>query len=112
MTAPVPAYVYKATLHRMVDADTYWLNLDCGMFAGAVLTFPVYIRLHGFDAIERSDPRSPDAVRFTEQLLTSTQVVVKTYKQPSFARTVADVWCDGVHLGDLLRDAGYEKEPS
>lgn len=110
MTAPVPAYAYKATLERMVDADTYWLVCDFGTLSGARVTLPVYIRLHGFDAIERSDPRSPEAVAFAQHLLTTSQVVVQTYKQPSFARTVADVWCDGTHLGELLRAAGFEKE--
>lgn len=109
MTAPIPAYAYKATLHRIIDADSWWMNLDTGMFAGAILTFPVYLRLNGFDAIERSDPRSPEAVRFVENLFATTKVVVKTYKQPSFARTVADVWCNGTHLGQLLREAGFEK---
>lgn len=98
-----PAYLYRATLNRRIDGDTYVLNIDLGFHITAAQT----IRLCGYDTPERGHPNWKEAGDFAEEKLKAGPIIVETYKdKQSFARWVADVYVDGRHLGELLLDAG------
>jgi endonuclease YncB( thermonuclease family) len=107
LKAPIPAYVYKARFVRAIDGDTAEVDLDFGRFAGTQPRATIKVRLRGANTPERHEPGWAEARQFAIDVLTaSADLVVKTYKS-SFERTVADVWCDGHPLAELLIQAGH-----
>lgn len=105
--SPSPAYTYLARLVRVIDGDTYELELDFGKFTGVRVTATVTIRLAGVDTPERTEPGWTQAREFAADTLSHAgQITVRTYKS-SFARTVADVWVAGQPLAELIIAAGH-----
>lgn len=109
---PSPLYYYSAHLVRMIDADTYVLELDLGFYVHVHAD----IRLRGIDCPEANTPAGTAATAFAEEALRNAEsILVKTFKTKqgndirSFSRYVADVWINGTLLADLLRSAGHEK---
>ncbi|MEJ7763898.1 MAG: hypothetical protein WKF86_00215 [Acidimicrobiales bacterium] len=103
-----PAYRYRATLLRAIDADTFLLDVDLGFRIHVNQT----IRLRGIDAPELSTEAGKAARRYVVDRFAAAAdgIVVETYRdKQTFARWVADVWVDGEPLADLLRVAGHEK---
>jgi micrococcal nuclease len=103
MTGPV--YIYRATLYRVVDGDTYELQVDLGFRCYARLM----IRLRDYACPELRELGGQAAATYATELLTGAQLLVQSYKdQQSFARWVADVWLpDGLSVGQLLVAAGH-----
>lgn len=103
---PEPTYVYRATLFKVTDGDTYVLMVKLGFYSYQA----VKVRLHGIDVYEKNTAPGKAAIIYVEALLRDKEVTVQSYKdQRSFERWVCDVWVDGIHLKDLLREAGFEK---
>jgi micrococcal nuclease len=101
-----PAYVYRATLSRVVDGDTYELDIDLGFRVHTIIP----VRLHGIDVYERNTPQGIEATAFAHKLLSGRELVVQSYKdQMTFARWVGDIWVDDIPVADRLRVAGFEK---
>lgn len=95
VTLPQPDYRFKAQLYRVIDGDTYELDVKLGFQISAVVT----IRLHGYNCPERNTPEGVEATLVAFELLTGKQLFLQSYKGPqsgkdvqSFARWVADVW--------------------
>ncbi len=113
MTAPIPNHVYYGVCVRVVDGDTYVIDVDLGYTAHV----HVRIRLRGIDVYERSTSEGKLAMSYLKGLLLPlgplppSRLVVQSYKDSrSFERWVADIWLpDGVLLSDRLREVGYEK---
>lgn len=98
-----PTYIYSASLVRVVDGDTFILDVDLGLKVHVV----VPIRLRGFYAPERRTAAGARAATIAAELLADGPLVVRTHKdQQSFSRWIADVWVGGRHVADLMRDAG------
>jgi micrococcal nuclease len=107
---PDDAYVRRATLRRIIDGDTFVLDVSLGYRIYAAIT----IRVHDYDAPEMvgvDKARGYLARDFAKALLsTATLVVIKSYKdEQSFARWIADVWCDDKSFKDLMIAAGHQK---
>jgi len=109
-----PSYTYEAAMHRVIDGDTYELEIDLGFSIHAVIT----VRLHGYNVDERGTTAGDSATEFCKHYLPPNMPLkVKTYKGPrsgadrmTFARWVADVYVPtGEHFGEVLRNAGYAK---
>jgi micrococcal nuclease len=101
-----PVYQYRATMSRVVDGDTYELDIDLGFRVHTIIP----VRLHGIDVFERNTPQGIEATAFAHKLLTGRPLIVVSYKDAqSFARWVADVYVDDIHVADRLRVAGFEK---
>jgi len=86
---PKDLYTYLARVERVIDADTLWLNVDCG--------FKVWtrqkIRLRGIDAPEIATPEGKKAKEYVEARLKGLEfVVVKTHKDDKYGRYLADVF--------------------
>ncbi len=113
MTAPVPNHVYKGVCVRVVDGDTYIIDVDLGYTAHV----QVRIRLRGIDVYERSTEQGKRAMSYLKALLIPlgplppAQLMIQSYKDVrSFERWVADIWLpDGELLSDRLRKTEYEK---
>lgn len=99
-----PAYRYRAALKRVIDGDTYILDIDYGFHQHGHME----IRLHGWSAPEAGTERGDAATAFARtQLEGALEIVVESYRdRRSFARWVADVYVEGTHLGELLEEAG------
>jgi micrococcal nuclease len=105
-----PCYRYRATVRRVLDADTFILDVDLGFRVTASLN----IRLNGYDAPELREPRGQEARAFAELLLKEArEIVIETYKdQRSFERWIGDVYLDGVNIAERLIAEGFVKHGS
>jgi endonuclease YncB( thermonuclease family) len=104
---PVPAYVFLAEYVSNHDGDTVTLRLDHGRFPTSKAVTEAELRIRGLYCPELSEPGGAEARDFTRETLRVAQrLVVQTYRG-SFARTVADIWVDGVPLTDLVIAAGH-----
>ena len=106
-------YKYKAVVTRVVDGDTYDMDVDLGFG----LTADIRVRLNGVDTPETWRPKSEEervhgveASDFVEALIDKSEVVVHTYKLGLYGRYSADVkLLDGRDLATIIREAGLEK---
>lgn len=109
-------YKYKAVVTRVVDGDTYDVDVDLGF----CLTASIRVRLNGIDTPETWRPRNEaerahgvEASDFVEALIDRSEVVVHTYKLGLYGRYSADVTLmDGRDLAAVIRNAGFEKKDS
>jgi len=103
---PAATYRFRATLVRVIDGDTYVLDVDLGFFVHTHVT----VRLRGIDTPERNTAEGQTAALFAGTLLASGPIVIESFRdKQTFARWVCDVWVSGVHVADALRKAGHEK---
>lgn len=103
-----PVYIYRATCHRVIDGDTYELDIDLGFKVYARIT----VRLRDVDAPELPTADGLRAKAAAQSLLMLAsplpQIVVQSYKgRRSFERWVCDVWLpDGRSLADVMVESG------
>jgi len=112
---PRELYTYKAQVERVVDADTIWVNIDCG--------FDIWIRqklrLRSIDAPELDTAKGKEAKQFVESVLSKVSfVVIKTHGSDKYDRYLADVFyqkdeenpqsvlSEGIFLNQELLDLG------
>lgn len=112
-----PEYRYRARLYRVIDGDTYELDVDLGFKVSAVIT----IRLHGYNCPERNTSEGVEASSVALELLAGKQLLLQSFKGPqsgkdvqSFARWVADVYVydpitGSAPLGELLVTRGVAR---
>jgi len=100
-----PAYRYRAEVDRVIDGDTYLLNIDLGFHVHAHQS----IRLRGVNCPERNTEAGKVAKVFVHDIFAATNaIVVETYKdKQTFARWVADVYVGNDSLGYLIVAAGH-----
>jgi endonuclease YncB( thermonuclease family) len=107
MTEPTPAYVRNAVFVSNHDGDTVTLALDHGRFPTSKSVTECEIRVKDLYCPELSEPGGGEAADFARTLLTAAKrITVQTYKG-SFARTVADVWVDGLPFAAAMISAGH-----
>ena len=101
----VPAYVYRATLNRVIDGDTFVLDVDVGFR----VVISMNIRLKGLYAPELNTPEGIVArERAIAVLSSATTIIVATQKTKagndvkSLDRYVADMWVDDRLLAEVL----------
>lgn len=99
----IDPYIRLATVHRVIDGDTFELQIDLGYR----VTGRFIIRLRGIDCAELPTPAGLHAKAVADQLLrAATQITVKSYKdRMTFARWVGDVWLDDVPMVEALTRA-------
>lgn len=102
-----PNYVYRAYAVRVIDGDTYVLDLDLGFH---VFT-KQHIRLHGVSCPELREPGGQDARIAVDALLMGRAMMLQTYMdRQTFARWLADCWVytnQWISVGDWIVDNGY-----
>ncbi|MFC1594233.1 DUF1016 N-terminal domain-containing protein [Candidatus Omnitrophota bacterium] len=111
-------YTFVARVERIVDADTLWVNIDCG--------FDIWtrqkLRLRDIDAPELSTERGKKGKEFVQAALKDVEfVIVKTYKPDKYDRYLADVFyligetdpqkvaAEGAFLNQELLDQGLAR---
>ncbi len=114
-------YQYKATVVRVVDGDTLWVDVDLGFYLRQVMN----LRLKGLDTPEIRGLERPQGLQvkqFVEQTLAGCPaVVIHTYKLGKYGRYIADLWylpgnddpqeivANGLCLNQVLLDRGMAR---
>ena len=104
-------YKYKATLLRVVDGDTFDVDIDLGF---SVVLHKQRIRLKGIDTWEsrtrdlEEKKKGLEAKKFTKEMLSNCEeIVIDSYGKGKYGRILADVWCDGLNLNEQLIRYGH-----
>jgi micrococcal nuclease len=108
-------YEYNATVIRVIDGDSVWLEVDVGFH----MTYKYNFRLGGINTPElrSSDPEEKARAyaakaRLEELLPVGQQVKIKTAKPGKYGRWIADVFLnfdepDGVFINQTLLAEGH-----
>lgn len=99
-------YEYRATVIRVVDGDTVWLNVDLGFEVRRSDSF----RFLGINAPETSTPEGKSARDWlTTYLPPGTVVTVRTEKdrREKYGRYLATILLNGADLNDLALKTGH-----
>lgn len=81
-------YTYRARCKRVVDGDTFVLDVDLGFNVRTHIT----VRLRGVNAYERSAAGGPEATAWTRSTIGEADLLVTSYHDKmTFARWVCDV---------------------
>ena len=85
-------YTYKASIVRVVDGDTVYVDVDLGFYLRQVMK----LRLKGIDTPEIRGPERPEGLKakqfVVETLAQCPVVVVKTDKIGKYGRYIAELW--------------------
>lgn len=86
-----PAYRYSAKITRVIDADTFVVNIDLGF---CVALNKVKLRVHGWGAPENNTiPGQEATAKVRELFARDPNIIIQSYKdQQSLGRWVADIW--------------------
>lgn len=96
-------FQYAATLDRVIDGDTYILDVDLGFRIHAKL----HIRAFGVDTPERGEPGHDLAAAFATEFMKGKRITIRTEKdKSSFERWLAWVYADGNSVDIALVNAG------
>lgn len=99
-----PAYRYRALCHRVIDGDTYVLDVDLG-FRSAL---QIEGRLRGVDTPELNTASGQRAKLYVAELIMGLPLVIESYHdRRSFARWVVDVYLGGASLAERIIADGY-----
>lgn len=94
---------YTATLDRVIDGDTYILDVDLGFRIHAKL----HIRALGVDTPDRGEVGYDEATAFVTEFLTGKSITILTEKdKTTFERWLAWVYADGHSVDTALIKAG------
>ena len=101
-------YKYKAKLIRVIDGDTYELDIDLGFHTRSIQK----VRLKGIDTWEVTGPGKLKGIlarEFAQQCLEQArEITIQTHKDlQTLGRYVADIWIDEKILADVLRANGH-----
>lgn len=103
---------YRATVVRVVDADT----IDLSVILGFRVAFTDRFRLFGIDAPERGQVGWAESKAVLEaRLPVGTDIVIETYhprerdERDSFGRWLATIFLDGEDINQWLVSSGHAK---
>lgn len=106
-------YNYKAKVIRVVDGDTYDMEVDLGFD----IRFTARFRLRGIDTPETWRPKTESerehgerATAFVNGLIGGKEVTIYSHKLGIYGRYSCDVFDErGDSLADILKKEGFEK---
>ena len=82
-------YTFKATIERIIDGDTIWVQVDCGLNTWKRQD----LRLRGIDCPELSTKEGQAVKRFIEsRIKPNSFVIIKTHKDDKYGRYLVDVF--------------------
>lgn len=95
----LPQYTYSCKLVRLVDSDTFVMDIDVGFDIHTEKT----VRLARLDAPEKKTPEGKKAINEVSTILNVAKLItIKSIKWEKYGRCLAEVWCDGKNLNDYL----------
>lgn len=103
-------YHYKASVKRVIDGDTFVASdIDLGF---NIFLKDQRVRILGVDTMELRDKDEAkkilafEAKDFAVDMIEGKEVVIRSIEFDNFGRILADVWIDGVSIGDTLIEKG------
>lgn len=109
MTIPAQQYVFRATVRRVVDADTVDASIDVGFHTYHVERLRL-LRVNAPEVTGATKAAGLASKAFVQEwfAVAGSGLVVQTYLADSFGRYLAEVWrtTDGANLSDDLLAAG------
>lgn len=101
-------YEYRATLIRVVDADTLWLDVDLGFDVRRKDSF----RLYGINAPEMSTPEGVAARDYLQGVLRDRPILLHTIKdkREKYGRYLAIIHVGTDNVNEMLVQAGHAVE--
>jgi micrococcal nuclease len=85
-------FQYKATVVRVVDGDTVWVDVDLGFFLRQTMN----LRLNGINTPEIRGAEREEGLKVKQFVIDTLAqcpaVVIKTYKLGKFGRYIADIY--------------------
>ena len=94
-------YTYRGIVENVVDGDTFDIIVDLGFGIKVKQRF----RLARVDTPEVRGEERPEGLKvkyIVENLLLGKTVLLKSEKQGSFGRYLAEIWIDDTNLSDYL----------
>jgi micrococcal nuclease len=105
-------YTYEGHVLRVIDGDTYEIQVDLGFHMHKVDRF----RIAGVDTPETWRPKTESekehglkATQFVKDLIEGEKVVIETIKADLYGRYLCNIELDGQDLAILIIEAGFEK---
>lgn len=102
-------YQYKASLIRLVDADTLFLQvspapIDIGFDIQLTAIHKDKFRLNRLDAYKKGTPRGDAGIAFMQKELEKRLFIIKTIKdkKEKWGRYLVEIFVNGGNLNDLL----------
>jgi micrococcal nuclease len=102
-------YTYNATVVKIVDGDSVWLEVDVGFH----MSYKYNFRLGRINTPElrSKDPEEKAAAyaakdRLAELIPVGTKVLLKTDKPGKYGRWIAEIFVDLVNVNDTMMDEG------
>ena len=91
------SYIYRCTLHRVIDGDTIEVMVDLG--------FKRYsrekVRIAGIDAPERNTQWGPAATDFTKHWCEDAELLLESHKSDSFGRWLGAIYKTNAFGGEI-----------
>lgn len=102
-------YTYNAKILKVVDADTFHLEVDLGLDIKHRIT----VRLYGIDAAEKKEQLGKAAIEWVQSVVDSVgpDATIRTYKdrKEKYGRYLVNLYLasSSMHLNQELIDRGY-----
>lgn len=108
--SPDHLYHYRAEISRVVDGDTVEVSLDLGFYTWRKAETLRLARIDAPEARGETKAAGDASTAFLKGILAAcSTVIVETIKdqRDSFRRYIAELWCDGRNVNDLLVANGH-----
>lgn len=102
-------YIFKATVLRVIDGDTFDMQIDLGF---RITTYQ-RLRLYGIDTPEVRGKEKEEGLKvkeYVKNLIEGKEVIVETYKIGKYGRYIVSVYIDGIDLTEHLLSKSMGKE--
>ena len=111
-TPPPYGGPWKVDLLRVIDADTYEFRVRLPLFTDR----RIEVRLKDVSAPEKRTTAGQEAMKYAAGVLEAsddirirTEIIKEDHEDMSFTRVIADVYVNGLDLGELLIAAGVAR---
>lgn len=107
-------YYYRGTVEKVVDGDTLDLRVDLGFYLTSNLRFRLAkintAEIFGVSKSSAAYRKGIRAKRFLEDWLEGREVWIRSKRTGKFGRWLAEVWCDGISVNELLVKKGLARK--
>lgn len=96
---------YRASVERVIDADTLEVQIDCGFHIYTVQ----HVRVINLSSPEKNTPEGKEAIKFAKIVFSdhSPDVIIRTEYDRSFTRYLAHVMLsNGKDYAEVMKAAG------
>jgi len=106
-----PAYLYRAEVVRVIDADTIVVDIDLGFYTWIKNQ---RFRLHEIDAPNKGAPRKAGKI-FLEKLIGDKEIIIRTFKSKDgdkkgkYGRWLGQIYLGGRDINQVIVDKGHAR---